>query len=298
MEKHTTVLLQESVDGLNLSTRDVAIDATVGQGGHALLMAHQVGPTGTVLMLDADETSLAAAKATVEGAPAHLIFVHGNFRNIKEHAERAGVTSADAIIFDLGWHQGQIMSGRGFSFREDAPLIMTLTAHAEAYQVTAADIIGNWDEDDLATLFREYGGERFAGRIARVIAETRRVKPIKTSLQLADIIVSAVPASFRRGRIHPATKVFQALRIAVNNELESLTDGLKAALQLLAPGGRVAVITFHSLEDRIVKTLFKEAVERGEGTLVTKKPIVPSRAEQKSNKRSRSAKLRIFEKHA
>jgi 16S rRNA (cytosine1402-N4)-methyltransferase len=297
MEPHTTVLLKESVAGLNLSARDVAIDATVGQGGHALLMAEAVGKHGTVIALDADETSLAAAQETLKDAEAHFIFMHGNFRTIKDHAARAGVTSADGILFDLGWHQGQMLSGRGFSFREDAPLLMTLNAKAEPYQVTAADIIGNWDEDDLVTLFREYGGERFAGRIGRVIVETRAHAPIKTSKQLADVIVSAVPAPFRKARIHPATKVFQALRIAVNNELESLKDGLASAIELLAPQGRIAVITFHSLEDKIVKEAFKAAVAEGQGTLINKKPIVPGRAEQVANRRSRSAKLRIFQKH-
>ena len=297
MEPHTTVLLKESVDGLNLSARDVAIDATVGQGGHALLMARAVGQNGTVVALDADETSLAQAQETLKDAQAHFIFIHGNFRTIKEHAARAGVTSADAILFDLGWHQGQMLSGRGFSFREDAPLLMTLNAKTEPYQVTAADIIGNWEEDDLVTLFREYGGERFAGRIARTIVEERVKSPIKTSKQLADIITSAVPASFRRARIHPATKVFQAVRIAVNNELESLKDGLTSAIELLAPEGRVAVITFHSLEDKIVKEAFKQAAADGQGTIITKKPITPGRAEQVANRRSRSAKLRIFQKH-
>jgi 16S rRNA (cytosine1402-N4)-methyltransferase len=297
METHTSVLSKESVDGLNVSPREVVIDATVGQGGHSLLIAERVGKHGTVLALDADETSIEAAKKTLEHADAHLIFVHGNFRAIKEHASRAGITSADAILFDLGWHQGQMLSGRGFSFREDAPLLMTLNANPEAYQVTAADIIANWDEEELVTLFREMGGERFAGRIARTIVETRRQHPITTSKQLADVVTGAVPASFRKARIHPATKVFQALRIAVNNELESLKEGLAGALDLVAPGGRIAVITFHSLEDKIVKEAFKQAVQDGVGSLITKKPVVPGRAEQRANRRSRSAKLRIFQKH-
>lgn len=297
MQEHTSVLLNESIAGLNLGANDVAIDATVGQGGHAGRISDIVGARGTVLALDADESSLARAQEKLQGAVSHLIFLHGNFRNIKEHAQRAGVSFADAIIFDLGWHSGQLQSGRGFSFNEDAPLLMTLAEKPEAYQVTAKDIIGNWEEDDLVTLFREMGGETFAGRIARTIVETRKKTPIVNSLQLAEIIRGAVPASFRNRRLHPATKVFQALRIAVNDELESLKTGIQGALELLAPEGRLAIITFHSLEDRIVKNAFKEAAASGLGTIITKKPIVPSRAEQKANARSRSAKLRIFEKH-
>ncbi|MCL9972320.1 MAG: 16S rRNA (cytosine(1402)-N(4))-methyltransferase RsmH [Candidatus Pacebacteria bacterium] len=298
MQQHHTVLLKESIDGLNLEPRDVVVDGTVGQGGHAALIAERVGPHGTVLMLDADESSLAAAKERLAEANTHLIYVHGNFRAIKEHAARAGITSADGILFDLGWHQGQMESGRGFSFREDAPLLMTLTTNPEPYQVTAADIIGNWNEDELVTLFREYGGERFAGRIARTIVETRVRRPITTSKQLADVVQSAVPGKFRGGRIHPATKVFQALRIAVNDELEALKEGIASALQLLAPNGRLAIITFHSLEDKIVKEAFKQAAVDGMGTLITKKPTVPGRSEVLVNRRARSAKLRIFQKHA
>lgn len=296
MKEHTSVLLEESISALQLTERDVAIDATVGQGGHTEKIAALVGQSGTVLALDADETSLARAKERLTNASAHLIFVHGNFRHLQSLAAQAGITSADGILFDLGWHAGQLESGRGFSFNEDAPLLMTLTAQPEAYQVTARDIIGNWDEDDLVTLFRE-NGERFAGRIARTIVETRERTPIMSSKQLADVVVSAVPKSWQKRRTHAATKVFQALRIAVNDEFGALSDGLAQALTLLAPQGRLAVITFHSSEDKIVKDAFKKAAAHGEGTVITKKPIIPTRAEIVKNPRARSAKLRIFEKH-
>ncbi len=298
MHTHTTVLLRESVDGLQLEPRDIAVDGTVGQGGHAALMAEQVGQNGTVLMLDADESSLKMAQERLRGSAAHLIFVHGNFRNIGEHAARAGITSADGVLFDLGWHSGQLTSGRGFSFAEDAPLMMTLATDPEPYQMTAADIIAGWDQGELERLFRDFGEERFAGRIARVIVETRRTTPITHARQLADVVVSAVPAAARRGRIHPATRVFQALRIAVNDELGALRDGIRSALQLLAPEGRLAIISFHSLEDRIVKEAFKAAEDEGLGVRITKKPIQATRTEQRANPRSRSAKLRIFEKYA
>ncbi|MEK7063600.1 MAG: 16S rRNA (cytosine(1402)-N(4))-methyltransferase RsmH [Patescibacteria group bacterium] len=296
MIKHISVLLQESVDGLNLEAGDVAIDGTVGQGGHALLIADKIGKQGTIVAVDADEDSIVVAKDALKDVPAHVIFVQGNFRNLKEHAERIGISSADAIIFDLGWHQGQLESGRGFSFKEDAPLLMTRN-EPEAYQVTARDIIAGWDEDELATLFKQYGGERFSGRIARVIVETRTHTPITKAAQLAEVVAQAVPAKFRRGRIHPATKVFQALRIAVNDELEALKEGLQEGMRLLAPEGRLAVISFHSLEDKIVKDMFRAAEDAGEGRRITKKPIVPTRAEAVANPRARSAKLRIFEKN-
>lgn len=298
MEEHITVLSDESIQGLNLAPRKVVIDATVGQGGHALHIAQKIGTQGTLVVVDADETSLAHAKDVLQGADAHLIYVHGNFRDLREHMKRIGVASADAILFDLGWHQGQLMSGRGFSFKEDAPLLMTLSAKPEGYVLTAKDIIADWDEEELVTLFKEYGGERFSGRIARTIVETRARTTIDTAKELADIVVSAVPHKFRKGPVHPATRVFQALRIAVNDELESLKEGLKAALSLLAPHGRVAVITFHSLEDRIVKNLFRDAEKEGVGVRITKKPLAPTRAEILANPRARSAKLRIFEKYA
>jgi 16S rRNA (cytosine1402-N4)-methyltransferase len=296
MQAHTTVLLEESVAALNLKPRSVAVDATVGQGGHALLMAAAVGPQGTVLALDADTTSLARAESVLTGADTHLVFVHGNFRHIKDHAVRAGITSADGILFDLGWHSGQLQSGRGFSFNEDAPLVMTLNPDAAAYTTTAADIIATWSEGDLANLFKTLGGERFSGRIARVIVETREKTKIETSKQLAEVIVSAVPRKFQKGRIHPATRVFQALRMQVNDELGALRDGLDSAYELLAPEGRLAVISFHSLEDKVVKEWMRERGKSEQGTILTKKPAVPSRLEQKSNPRSRSAKLRIFQK--
>lgn len=290
---HISVLIEESLAALNLAPRAVAIDATVGQGGHARRIAEAIGKGGTVLALDADESSLHAAKEYLAGSEAHIIFVQGNFRNLKEHAAHAGIGSADAILFDLGWHSGQLMTGRGFSFNEDAPLLMTLAAHPEPHQLTAADIIGNWEEDDLVTLFRELGEERFASRIARAIVEAREHASIQSARELGEIIAAVTP---RRGRIHPATRVFQALRMRVNQELESLEAGLQAAFELLAPGARLAVISFHSLEDRVVKRTFKAYAEAGEGCVITKKPIRAGRAEARANPRARSAKLRIFEK--
>lgn len=294
-QKHVTVLLDETVDGLNLKKNDTAIDATVGTGGHAELVASIIGK-GTLIAIDADESSLALSKERLKDSSAKVIYLQGNFRNIKALAQSAGVTSAEGIIFDLGWRSEQLTSGRGFSFKADEPLLMTL-ASAGSGMRTAKDIIADWDEEEIANMIREYGEERFSGRIARAIVEARRNKPIETALQLAEIISAVVPAFYRNGRIHPATRTFQALRIAVNDELGALKEALHDALDILSPGGRVAVISFHSLEDRIVKNTFRVAEDEGKGIRVTKKPIVPTRVEQVKNPRSRSAKLRIFEKN-
>lgn len=293
---HTSVLLNETVGGLNLKKSDTAIDATVGTGGHAQKMSESIGEKGTLVVIDADELSLSISKKRLSDAPSKIIYLKGNFRHVRELAHEAGITEAQAIVFDLGWHAEQLNSGRGLSFKADEPLLMTLSSDIVPGMRTAKDIIADWDEEEIARIIREYGEERFAGRIARVIVETRNKKPIETARELADIIQSAVPAFYRRGRIHPATRTFQALRIAVNEELEALKEGVSAALELLSGGGRVAVITFHSLEDRIVKHIFRDAEDNGIGIRITKKPIVATHEEQKNNPRARSAKLRIFEK--
>ena len=294
-EKHISVLLSETVKGLKLSKNDTAIDATVGAGGHAAEIARAIG-SGVLLAIDTDETSLTLAKERLKGTEARVIYVQGNFRNIKRLAHDAGVESAAGIVFDLGWRTEQLASGRGFSFNADEPLLMTLSSRAEPAMRTAKDIIADWDEEEIASMIRAYGEERYSRRIARAIIEARRRKPIETAKELAEIIYRAVPAAYRHGRIHPATRTFQALRIAVNEELEALKEGLKDALELLSEGGRVAVISFHSLEDRIVKQIFREAEDAGVGKRITKKPIIAGEAERAENRRARSAKLRIFEK--
>lgn len=292
--QHVTVLLDETVDGLQLKQGDTAIDATVGMGGHAARLAETLG-AGTLVVIDTDEVSLAAAKEQLAGCATHVIYLHGNFRNLAQLAKGAGISAADGIVFDLGWHAGQL-TGKGMSFLTDEPLDMRLASGRGGR--TAADIIADWDEVEIARILREYGEERFAGRIARVIVETRDRKPITTTTELATVVASAVPAFARRSKRNPATRTFQALRIAVNDELAALSEGLDAALTLLAPGGRIAVISFHSLEDRIVKRAFRAAEERGVGERVTKKPITPSLDERTTNRRARSAKLRIFKKYA
>lgn len=293
-DTHETVLLQETVDALSLEKGDTAIDATLGVGGHAELIAQKIGSTGTLVAIDADPLSIAIAKERLKNAEPAILYIKGNFRNIKALAEEVHVTSAKGIAFDLGWHSEQLHSGRGLSFNAEEPLLMTLTGGHEG--LTASDIIRDWDESEIQRIIREYGEERFSGRIARVIVEERKKKPIENASELARIIASAVPSFYRNGRIHPATRTFQALRIAVNDELESLKKGLSEAMELLVPGGRIAVISFHSLEDRIVKHAFHDAEKSGSGRRITKKPLIPSDSEVKNNPRARSAKLRIFEK--
>lgn len=293
---HRSVLLDEVVEGLNLSPGNVVIDATVGTGGHAEAIAQRIGKTGMLLAIDVDEHSLALSRERLKDAPGKIIYVRGNFRHLKDLVREAGIREADGVVFDLGWHARQLQSGRGFSFKSDEPLLMTLSSDAEG-KITAKDIIADWDEDEIAKLIREYGEERFAGRIARAIVEARTKTSIETARELADIIFGAVPAFYRRGRLHPATRTFQALRIAVNDELGALAEGLDAALDILAPGGRVAAITFHSLEDRIVKRALRDAEDHGRGVRITKKPITPAFDEKKKNPRARSAKLRVFEKN-
>lgn len=293
---HVSVLLDETVDGLELKKGDTVIDATVGTGGHAEKISREIGARGTLIALDADELSLSHAKKRLADAPSKIIYLKGNFRNLTSLAESAGITSAAGVVFDLGWHTDQLNSGRGFSFSSDEPLLMTLSSPADSL-ITAKDIIADWDEEAIRDMIRSYGEERFAGRIARAIVEARRKKPIETAHELATIIKSAVPAFYRNARLHPATRTFQALRIAVNDELGALKEGLAAALTLTESHGRVAVISFHSLEDRIVKQFFRVAEDEGMGKRITKKPLTPSEAERKNNPRARSAKLRIFEKN-
>ncbi|MEK9176667.1 MAG: 16S rRNA (cytosine(1402)-N(4))-methyltransferase RsmH [Patescibacteria group bacterium] len=294
---HTSVMREEAVGGLGLKKAGTAIDATAGLGGHAEMMASAVGPRGTLMVIDADQESLTKTRERLKDAKAKIIFVRGNFRNLKRFAEEADLADVAGVLFDLGWHAGQLASGRGLSFTADEPLLMTLETQPEPGQLTAKDIIAGWDEEEIARLIREYGEERFARRIAKGIVEARRRRPIRSARELADVIAASVPAPYRYGRLHPATRTFQALRIAVNDELGALTEALEAAIALVAKGGRVAAISFHSLEDRIVKRAFRSAEDQGVGERITKKPMTPSAEERTANPRARSAKLRIFEKN-
>jgi 16S rRNA (cytosine1402-N4)-methyltransferase len=293
--RHTTVLLKEAVESLNLSPEDTVIDATAGAGGHSRAILEKLGEEGTLLALDADA---AAIRPLSEAWGSRVKTAVGNFRDITTLAEGAGITTADAILADLGWRMEQFGGsveeggGKGFSFSSDEPLHMTY-GNPEDYSLTAADIVNDWDEESLANVLFGYGEERQARRIARAIVAARKQGRIATAADLAEIVEGAVA---RRGRTHPATKTFQALRIAVNDELGALEEFIPAALALLASGGRLSIISFHSTEDRLVKQAFREYEARGIATRIGKKPITPSDEERTLNPRARSAKLRTIEK--
>lgn len=293
-EGHESVLLHEAVVGLNLSEGDVVIDATLGLGGHSAEIARIVGKRGVVLGIDADSQSLQKAEARLRDAPATMRYALGNFRDINAHAHAAGITHAQGVLFDLGWNASQLAAGRGFSFHASDPLVMTYASKPDT--TTAATVVNTWREEDLKEILRTLGEERYAGRIASAIVTARKDAPIARADELAGIVEHAVPAAYRRRKTHPATKTFQALRMVVNGELASLEAALPKALALLAPHGRLAVITFHSLEDGLVKRIFRRFANEGTATLITKKPVAPTREAVRQNPRARSAKLRIIEK--
>ena len=291
--KHRPVLLNEVIGGLGLSKDSVVLDCTFGGGGHSKEILRRY-PGTKIIAIDEDE------EVTVEkGISLH----HENFRNLDKVL---GDRKVDAILFDLGFSSDQLeSSGRGFSFLKDEPLLMTLKAKPGEEDLTAKMVINNWSEKSLADIIYGYGEERYARRIARVIAEERFRKPIETTGELVEIIKKAVPSRYRTKKIHFATRTFQALRIAVNDELGALKEGLEKGFEALKPESRMAVISFHSLEDRIVKKFYKEKaspvglwprVEESKAVLINKKPIRASDEEIKNNIRSRSAKLRIIKK--
>ena len=296
--QHVTVLAQEAIDVLNLGKGSVVVDCTLGAGGHAKEILRVIGDSGTYLGIDADRTAIAAAQylKTQNGPTVHLM--HGNFRNLSDILESLELTP-DAILADLGWRMEQFdgSSGekRGFSFREDEPLHMTFGS-PEDYPFTAQDIVNEWGAEDIANVLYGYGEEHYSRRIAKAIVEKRSEGEIASSLQLAEIVAGSVPAAYRRKKTHPATKTFQALRIAVNDEFDALAALLRDGFAALPSGGRMAIITFHSLEDRIVKQTFREYARDECAVLVHKKPVVPSDTELQENPRSRSAKLRTIEK--
>lgn len=301
MNLHKSVLLQEAIDGLSLEEGDVYLDVTVGSGGHMEEVWKRMKNKVVLCGIDADEMSISIAKERLDllGAKPKLSVL--NFRSIEKAADILGVPRPNKILFDLGWSSDQFLGeeeqgGRGFSFQKDEPLIMTFKAHASEEDTTAYDVVNNWSEESIADVIYGYGEERYARKIAKKIVEKRQEKPIKTSKELAEIVKSAVPIFYRVGRIHPATRTFQAIRIAVNDELEALREGLRKGFEILPYGGIMAVISFHSLEDRIVKHFFRGVAEENKGEIINKKPITPSEEEIKNNPRSRSAKLRILKK--
>lgn len=295
--EHVPVLLHETIEGLHLAAGTTVVDATLGAGGHSSAIAKEFGEQVRIVGFDLDAEALKLAGKTVTEAGGKLVPIHSNFRHIEERLAEKGIDAIDGALFDLGVSSMEIgQSGRGFSFQYDEPLYMTLENPITAETLTAREVVNSMPERELADIIYKYGEERFSRQIAKVISVVRRRKKIETSMELAAIVADAVPNSYKNGRINPATKTFQALRIYVNDELGAAEEGIRGAWKLLRPGGRIAVITFHSLEDRLVKNIYKELSKQG-GTIITKKPISPSRKEVIENRRSRSAKLRIIEKN-
>ncbi len=295
--KHTTVLLRESILGLNLQSGSSFVDATLGMGGHSAAVCKELAGEVTIYGFDNDSDALAHAKEVLEAAGCTPKLFNENFRKVNEVLIKNGVEGVEGVLFDLGVSSYQIDdSGRGFTFKKDEPLSMTMGRDPKAYPFTAEDVVNEWEEESIANVIYAYGEERYARRIAKGIVDARKVAPITTTQALVEIISRSVPANYRHGKIHPATRTFQALRIVVNDELGALREGLEAAWQILHPGGRIAAISFHSLEDREVKQFMRKKIDDGEGKGITKKPIIPSSEETKDNPRARSAKLRIIEK--
>jgi 16S rRNA (cytosine1402-N4)-methyltransferase len=306
---HKTVLLNETIEGLNLpaspsldgNQKSLVIDCTFGGGGHSLEICKKY-PGVKIIALDQDKSAFEKAKDKFKNLDCDIDFVNANFKDLKKLVN----SKVDAIIFDLGLSSDQLEnSGRGFSFMKDEPLLMTMKEPAspsqganpsEYYDVTASDIVNDWSEKSLADIIYGYGEERYSRRIAKAIVDARQKKEIKTTFDLVKIIGEGVPNGYKKGRIHFATRTFQALRIAVNDELGVLKTGLQSGFGLLKTGGRMSVISFHSLEDRVVKKFYKEMEKEGVANLINKKPIIATDEEIKNNPRARSAKLRILEK--
>lgn len=294
---HKTVLLNESIEGLGLKEGDVFVDCTVGAGGHSELVAKTI-PSIKLVCIDLDEDALMRVEEKIKTTGVKFHLVHDNFRNIDKILSELGIDSVGGILFDLGISSYQLeTSGRGFSFQRDEPLLMTMDKKVDDGKLTAFEIVNRWSEDEISRIIFEYGEERYARRIAKAIHEFRINKVINTTGELVSIIEKVVPWKYKQGRISPATRTFQALRIAVNGELENIEKALLKCLKFLRKGGRIGVISFHSLEDRIVKNIFRDWKKEGLGEVITKKPIGPKEAEILENPRSRSAKLRFFEKN-
>ncbi len=295
---HKTVLLHEAIDGLDIHSGEIFVDGTLGGGGHTEEVFKRYGNTVSIVGIDADAEALARAENRLSQLGAVTIhYVCDNFKNIDKVFDTLALGNPHKILLDIGLSSNQFEdSGRGFSFQKNEPLIMSFKKDITDEDLTAREIVNTWDEENIQAILEGYGEEQFAWRIAKAIVASRAIKPIETTFDLVEIVRSATPVFYHHRKIHPATKTFQALRITVNNEIENLRTGITKSFSILHSGGRLAVISFHSLEDRIVKQFFKEKEEVDEGVRITKRPLVPTEDEILENPRSRSAKLRIIEK--
>ncbi|MEI4831128.1 MULTISPECIES: 16S rRNA (cytosine(1402)-N(4))-methyltransferase RsmH [Bacillus] len=309
MFKHVTVLLKETVDGLEIKPNGTYVDCTLGGGGHSAYLLSQLSEEGRLIAFDQDEIAIQNAKEKFSSYNGQFITVKSNFRYLKERLYELGITEVDGILFDLGVSSPQLDTPeRGFSYHHDAPLDMRMDQDAP---LTAYDVVNSWSYEQLVRIFFQYGEEKFSKQIARKIEAYRETKPIETTGELVELIKEGIPAPARRTGGHPAKRVFQAIRIAVNDELKVFEEALEAAIDITKTGGRISVITFHSLEDRICKVTFKKHSTtpqlppglpiipdeyKPKLKLITRKPILPSDVELEENNRARSSKLRIAEK--
>lgn len=306
---HTSVLLKETVDGLDIKPDGIYVDATLGGGGHAYEVCSRLGSKGRFIGIDQDAAAIEAAGIRLAGFGEKVTIIRSNYCDIKPQLQSAGIDKVDGIVLDLGVSSYQLDTAeRGFSYRADAPLDMRMD---QRQSMTACDIINTYSEAELFRVIRDYGEDRFAKNIAKHIVAERKKHPIETTGQLNEIIRHAIPMKIQKTGGHPSKRTFQAIRIELNRELEVLRDTLDTMIDLLGPGGRICIITFHSLEDRIVKSAFRKnenpctcpshfpvcvCGKTSKGKVITRKPILPSEEETEGNSRSKSAKLRIFER--
>ena len=294
--QHIPVMSEEVLFWLVREDGRIYLDCTVGYSGHAEKILEASGPDSRLIGFDRDAVAIAASREKLARFGDRVLLIHGHFMDLKRHLNIGGIGQADGILFDLGVSSPQLEEpARGFSFQEDGPLDMRMD---QSMSGTAADLINQWPEAQLADAIFQFGEERFSRRIARAIVRERERHPLATTKELVSVIEGAVPANYRHGRLHCATRTFQAVRIAVNQELDCLEPALRDAVDVLSPGGRLCVISFHSLEDRIVKHVFRELSGKDDPALVvlTKKPQAPTREESDRNPRSRSAKLRAAQR--
>lgn len=307
--KHYSVMLEETIEQLHIRPDGIYVDGTLGGGGHAFEVCRRLSDRGRFYGIDQDAAAIKAAGERLAGFGERVTIIRSNYCRMKEELNLRGITGVDGIVLDLGVSSYQLdEAARGFTYREDAPLDMRMDQRQEK---TARDIVNDYSEMDLYRVIRDYGEDKFAKNIARHIVLAREKKPIETTGELVEIIKAAIPMKIRMQKGHPAKQTFQAIRIELNQELEVLRDSLDDMIGLLNPGGRICVITFHSLEDRIVKTIFRKNENPctcpshfpvcvcgnvSKGKVVTRKPILPSGQELEENSRSKSAKLRVFER--
>lgn len=286
---HKPVLPNEVLEYLQPKANENFIDCTIGQGGHARLILEKTAPTGKILGIDQDLKQIENCRVLLRDLKERLVLVNDSYANLSEIVRKNRFGEIHGILLDLGMSSWQLEnSGRGFSFLKDEPLIMSYGQEG----LIAKEILNQWPEEEIEFIFREYGEERFSKRIARRVIEARKIRPIETTFQLVEIIKKAMPARYQFGKIHFATRVFQALRIAVNGELENLKKVLPQIMEILEKDARIAIISFHSSEDRIVKNFFKKAAKEQIIRILTKKPITAREEEISENPRARSAKLR------